>query len=70
MVEPLPANPHYHYVDLLTRPESERWELIDGVAYKYNSGALPPPSGDYHRPDYPDQHLSQRLGLSCLYRAV
>ena len=33
MAYPLQQGEHFTYRDLLTWPESERWELIDGVAY-------------------------------------
>jgi Uma2 family endonuclease len=34
MVNPMPANAErFTYADLLTWPEDERWELIDGFAY-------------------------------------
>ena len=33
MVEPARVNESYTYADLLTWPEDERWELIDGEAY-------------------------------------
>jgi hypothetical protein len=34
MINPMPANPERScYADLLSWPQEERWELIDGVAH-------------------------------------
>lgn len=45
MVEPIRADqPHYTYADILTWPEDERWELIDGVPYN-----MTPAPSTYHQ---------------------
>lgn len=42
MVEPAQVNPErYTYADILTWPEDERWELIDGVAYDMSPAPSP-----------------------------
>jgi len=41
VVEPIHAKePRFTYADLLTWPEGERWELIDGIAYDMSPSPL------------------------------